>query len=264
MGLDPTTPNSANNALACFATDAATGVYIPRYQDQHPNVPGFFANSFSGEAFGGNARDKVLVEVDYQPPEMIPGAILIEIISNSGRRVISRWPSGDQKGQPIFVGYAPNGYGFPAQISPSQAAGWAKKPNGIFTDIVTADVLDPGTTLRFVRRETGSPLTKSLQYRRATNTSNWQNQPPGTWLCTKIDGRNITQGGNLVAPNLFDVTYEFVADPLDLWTQYPVYRNKNNGEIPQDIQFDTNYNGYTKLPPYGTQDFGGLTLPNAF
>ena len=37
-GLDPTVPE--NCALACYATDATTGFYIPIYGTQHPRVPG--------------------------------------------------------------------------------------------------------------------------------------------------------------------------------------------------------------------------------
>lgn len=257
-GMDPTLQDDL--ARACFATDAATGFYIPLYQTPHPTVPGFYASRYHSEPFAENSRTQVMVTVTYRPPEMLPGgATLIEIIGNGGKQTLSRWPSGNQQGQAIIVGYSPNGASFQTPL----AAPGSQSTPGYFYSFATVEVPSPNTILRFTRRENGSPLSKSKTYRRTINKSGWQGGGKGTWLCIGIDGRNIAQGGTLVAPNLYEVVYTFEYQPQG-WTEYAVYKDALTGSVPQNINLlDGSNNGYQPINALGYSEFNSLGLLSA-
>jgi hypothetical protein len=257
QGLDPT--KGANPALAAFATDASTGVFIPIYATPHPDVPNFFVAMVESEAFPEDSRTACMVTVTYRPPEYIPAATLIEIVGSNGNRLYSRWTYGPQKGQPMIVGYSPNPTSFPSPIDPASISLNHPPP---FYDIHSISILDPGTVLRYTRRENGSPLTKSLTYRRKVNSQPFQGQAKGLWLCRHLGGRNIVEGGNYVAPGFYNVVYEFLYDP-DGHTHVLLYKNNLDGSIPPNIKFDGSNNGYQLCVPYPPVDFNNLNLPTA-
>lgn len=262
-GLDPTNP--LNPVLACRATDSTTGFQIPAYGSPVSGVANFYVGRFEAEPFPANSRTQVMVKLTALPPELMPGAVKIDILSASGQATIkSRWAFGPQEGQPILVGYsADKSVSFPAQIDPSDAADWSEDPSsGKYASLAEMRVLNPNTVLRFSWRQSGSPLKSSRLYRRMLNKATWQGDPPGTWLCTSFDGENIVQG-DFVAPNLYNVTATFECDESgDGWAQYPVFHTLTGG-IPTDIKIDGSYRGYTVAVPYGSIDFNQLNLPSA-
>ena len=257
QGMDPT--QNDNPARACYATDSSTGFFIPRYPTEHPTCRGFFVGRFRGFPFPKDSRTSAMVEITYLPSELMTGTgTTIEVIGSNGRKIIARWPGGTQKGQPIIVGYSRDGATFQNPL-----ASPPDPPNpGYFYSLSTLDILSPNTVLRFSRREVGSPLNKSKQYRRTINKSPWQGGAAKTWLCTQLDGPNFAQGNTLVSPGLWNVTYSFEYDP-DGWTQYPTYRDALTGTTPQNIKYDGNFNGYQLADPYALADFNQLGLPSA-
>jgi hypothetical protein len=257
QGLDPTRDD--NVAIALTVADASTGKTIPPYSQPHLTIPGYWVVNLEAYPMGDEQSPNlsgVWVKVTYGTSNRGAPAVTIRITGSNGRKTIARWPSGPQRGKAILVGYAPAGASFAAQLSPKKTA-----PDGYYYSLVGAEVLSPNTILEFDRRETRSPLLKSQQFRRRTNSSAWQGGAPGTWLCRKLDGIATTLTG--FQAGFYDCSYAFEWDP-EGWTEYGLFVDQNTGQHPQDIDItDGSYNGYTKID-YPTADFGQLGLPSAF
>jgi hypothetical protein len=265
QGLDPTRED--NEAIALTAVDASTGKRIPPYSQPHPTVAGYWVTGLRAYPMGTPESPNLsgkYVQVTYGTSNRGAPAVTIRITGSNGKKLIARWPDGPQKGKGIFVGYNPKGEKFPDQIPPADPKLAAQAAAAVvqqFYSHVGAEVLSPNTILEFGRRETKSPLLKSQQFRRRTNSTPWQGGTPGTWLCRKLDGIATTLTG--FQPGFYDCAYAFEWDPMG-WAEYGLFKNLDTGATPQDVDItDGTNNGYTKIE-YPRADFNLLGLPSAF
>jgi hypothetical protein len=94
---------------------------------------------------------------------------------------------GPQKGNPIIIGYAPQGGSFIYPLPPPGD----NPPDGTYYNFALYEALSPNTILRITRRDAFGPMTLSRKYRRTVNSDTWLGGAPGTWLCRGIDGKNL-------------------------------------------------------------------------
>jgi hypothetical protein len=224
-------------AQAALAQDGASGVRIPLYGEQHPNVVGLFVESIDAEPLK-NSRTAAVVKVRYASPEFssVPNVVTVAINGSSRAKLLSKNPA---DGSLLAVQYT--------------------DPSGnLLKQFMQVPALSPNTILTFTRQEIKSPLKLSLALRRTVNSTPWQTGAANSWMCRAIDARSL---GNLTR---YEVKYVFEYDP-DGWERIEYYRDPFTGKVPDDVTISTNNDhGAAKVLPYGVADFNQLGLPNAF
>lgn len=251
------------------------------YNAPHPTIGGLYVKGFRAVPVGDQtgptcSRTDFRVLVKYQNNDFTPalGAVKVEIFGSEGTEIMNRWPAGTRlQGQAIYIAYFA-GSGSPltpisAQVDPAGVDFNPTTNGGVYYDTVELPIESQNTILRFTRRETGSPLLKSRQFRRTVNATAWQGFPPLSVKCRSIDASNVIGVGNVIAANLYDVTYVFEhnasgQNPYNLgpWARVELYREPHTGKPPPGINIlDGSYNGYTVVLPYAPQDFNALSLP---
>lgn len=277
-GLDPTLAD--NYVRAINAVDSVTGVRIPPYQNPHPTIVGISVMGFDTLPMGTEespARDGIWVDVTYGTPDFIPNTTLIEISGITGTQTINYWPYGDQQGKQILVGASflnSNGQldtsvRFDDQINPDDVKNFKSDSRGTFKfDYAEIPVISGGMAIKFTRREPTPPNIATI--RRKTNSAPWQGLGSGLWIMWNVTARNIVGVGSLFPGGGWEICYTALSatdldSPLAGFTQVAFFKDEHTGkQIPQANPLDTTNNGYTRIVPYGSFDFGSLNLPNVY
>ena len=109
----------------------------------------------------------------------------------------------------------------------------------------------PQTVLAFTRKESRSPLQKSLIYRGKVNARKIGIFDPGTLLCTRLDGDSPDNGAT------FTVRYEFQFND-QTWSQDISWIDPETDRPPPDV---SKSNGRKTVELYEEADFFDLNLP---
>jgi hypothetical protein len=102
----------------------------------------------------------------------------------------------------------------------------------------------------FSRREGFSPAFKSRNFVGRTNSGTWGGDPPGSWLCTRIEG--VSDDGG----QTFNVTYEFQYN-IDTWLATVVFIDPDTGRPPENL---IEGEGLKQVQVYPRVDFNLLNL----
>lgn len=112
----------------------------------------------------------------------------------------------------------------------------------------------PTATVRYFRREPGSPGLKSKQYVGTINASPVFGDPAHFWMCTRLDG-STDDGGRS-----YNTTYEFQRHP-DSWDVVVVWRDPETGQPGQDVRVGIDdLNGAKIVQLYREEEFENLNL----
>lgn len=117
-----------------------------------------------------------------------------------------------------------------------------------------ADIQLPETVIQFERRESSSPLSKSLANVGFVNSASIGVLAARTLLCLGIDGTTNDNG------NTWNVVYRFQYKP-DTWDAQIVYIDPETGQPHKDIDFGTADEGWTVERIYPEVNFSALNLP---
>lgn len=219
---------------------------IPVFGAPHPVVPEIQVTSRSFEP-----RDDRIVfcQIDYEIPdegdrsqagstsEPVPEDATIRI----GGAVVERETNFDVNGNPLIVTYT----------------GTVADDEGNFQvfngeeQVATVSFLVAQNVIGFSRKESFSPLRKSLAYKGYLNAQSIGIFDAGTLLCTALDGTSDDGG------RTFTVEYEFQYDP-DGWDQDYSFIDTRTGRPPPDV---TRSNGIATAVGYSRADFYALNLP---
>lgn len=251
---------------ACYATDSVTGFSIPQYGNLLQGSPWLSVNNIDARPLADKSRIGAIVSAHYGP--IFYNGIAstqVEIGGSNGYVQISKWPTGFlYPGQPIIVGYCPNGATFPNQIDPSTVTGAAGDPakNGLkYYGYASIPVLSPNTIVKFTRIEAGANiLQRSYAYRRMINSLAWQggSSTVKNWLMRDVTAVNSAVLGPVTA---YKICYVAEYNP-DGWTHLEYYRSEKDGRVPTGVVINANNNGVMQFPPYTPVDFTPLGLPN--
>ena len=123
------------------------------------------------------------------------------------------------------------------------------------TQIGEASCWDQRSTFTFERFETQNPGPISRRFTARVNSSAWLGLAAGTVLCLSING--VSDDGG----NYYRVSYDFLYDPLDLFTGISAWVDPETGNRPylsyEQIQ---NQNGITFSQMQGTEEFNDLDI----
>lgn len=119
-----------------------------------------------------------------------------------------------------------------------------------------ADIQLPETVLQFERRESASPLSKSISFVGAVNSGSLGSgtYDARTLLCLGIDGVSNDNG------NTWTVVYRFQYKP-DTWDAQLYYRDPETGQPHKDIDLGTADEGWKIVRIYPEANFSTLNLP---
>jgi len=255
-GLTPS-PGIAFDAIACVQQNGG------QLQQQHPTAANYFVDGYEVGPCGDQkspSQTSVWVTVFYVTSTATGNFVLVEIMGSHGQEDANRWTHGDQKGEPVLIGWNNDRTkSFADQIDPFIAI---FKTGGDQFDTVCVPVASHNTIIRFTRREVGSPLANVEQFRQSINSTPWYGYAPGMVLCRDISAHNLI-AGSIIAPTMYEVVYEMeIAAYSWGWQRVEFFKDEHTGKpLPCKIA-NGNNNGYTKLVPYPSQDFTTLKLPD--
>ncbi len=218
-GLTGSGPDQLRTAMFVYG--------LPDFGSEHPTMAGMFVVRFIPKLTTKGVVDLRIVYERRAEPDSPDYA---EIIVGSSIR--QKETSLDIDGNTILGTYTPTG---------GAAENFA----------VTLSVFEPHTTIRYSRREEGSPGKKSLEYTGSVNSGTWsldKDCAPRTWMCMGIAGSSRDGG------KTYDVVYEFEYDPFT-WSEEGIYRD-STGRKPNDV---TPANG-TVRREYPIANFDSLKL----
>ena len=241
---------------------AVTMEGIPVYRQPHPGIASIFAEEIDGQLVAGDI-DSVIVTVNYKSPD-----------KNKGGAADDKWTI--QTGavvQTIQTNYLAE-YLDPAKKTrkpfPSVKYVWQdadglgpdqrKRAGTQTTGTGLVEINVPVLSWRMTRREESSPKAKSLAYTGKVNNTAWNDSPPRTWLCTRLDGQSDDQGKTYV------VNYEFLYRE-ETWDADVVFIDPETGKPPPGVGTGQNNNGKDNengilraQPVYFAADFKELNL----
>ena len=108
----------------------------------------------------------------------------------------------------------------------------------------------PQAVFSFSRRETRDPGYKAIAYVGKVNAGSFRGDPPGIWLCTRIEGDSPDNG------KTWNVSYEFQRNE-QTWVGIAYYINTNTGKpYPEATWIESDDVRYFQM--YAEVDFGPL------
>lgn len=235
----------------------------------HPFITGLFASSLTIDEMAGQFN--AFATVGYTPLAANQNTGLANISIST--RVTSVMTELDADGNPIIVFFNVDNDDVNAFPNDEQKkrAGIMKGGNANGEQGGEVEKQIPITTLRIERKETVSPLAKSVYYVGCVNNKTFARIQKHGWLCTAIEGSSDDGGKN------YNTSYEF-AFIRDGWNKIAAWQQpngtrdarKNKPEFwnlnPPHILLDDGVlqmrlNGLTAVRVQGEQDFGNLNLP---
>lgn len=197
---------------------------IPRKFDPHPFDPNIYVSAVNVLLLD---QDRAKVSVKYLSPKEDKqkpddtGKCLIDV----GATVQEVTSNMDVNGDPIIVSY--------------DYIEFDNQGNRTETNVQeTGEVKfqQPMVVIRLTRRETESPFERSKYYTGKVNLSEAFGDPPGWWLCTKLEGSS--KDGD----ETYDVDYEFQRK-VNGWTATAVFIDPETNAPPEDAQKQTDAGG---------------------
>lgn len=219
---------------------ALTTPGVPQFGDGHPSIPGIFALNIQSEP---EAKQNTLarVVVDYESPSFdnqspSEGGTEQEPTIQVGSNVTTAKTQKNKDGNQLFVSLVTS-----AGVNRDQVG--------------EVDIQIPQSVVQFQRRESGTPLTKSIEYTGAVNSlSVGQTRffAERTLLCTAIEGQSDDNG------RTFTVTYQFQYEP-NTWDATLVFQDTETDRAHPDVNL-ANSNGIKVERVYRERDFRKLNL----
>jgi len=223
------------------AYKAITTPGIPTYGQTHPAVSSMQVSNIEARPVDENNTKKFMVTVQYEQlkPEDQPPSESVQPQIQVGSSVESTVTQKDVNGDQILVSHTYTDTDADGNIATR-------------TDTQGGEVeyQIPSTSVSFSRRENASPAFKSRLFVGKTNSTTWGNDPPGTWLCTRIEG--VSDDGG----QTFNVTYEFQHN-RDTWAATVVFIDPDTGRPPEGL---VNGTGLKHVQVYQRADFYQLNL----
>jgi hypothetical protein len=210
---------------------------VPLHGEPHPTISGHVCDSALAEAL---SPSQVRVTCTYKllstqviPDERQPAQISI------GASVQTKQTSYDVNGKVITLKHT-----------------FTDTVNGVETTSVKeqtgeVEIQVPQMVVRYSRRETQAPLDKALLFIDTVNSSTFLGDPPGYWLCTRLEGTS-SDGGKT-----WQVEYEFQRDSRNQWKSTVVYIDPDTN---QPVVPDGNGEDVKTIDVYPPADFNQLSL----
>lgn len=229
---------------------ALTAYGIPRPTEPHPTIAGIYCETVDIDAIP-ETTDAFVVVATYVSPDPSRG-------SESDKWEIETGASTETQQCNFLAEYDENKK---RKLLPPIEYTWTEKDGGgpgrvpgVKTQGVGAiDILVPVVTWRCTRRERESPRGRSKRFVGKVNDSNWNGEPPRTWLCTRIDGRSDDGGKTYIT------TYEF-AFKEDTWDVDLVFTDQETGKPPVDADNPKGNGVLRGLKVYFEENFAALQL----
>jgi len=194
---------------------AANTPPVPVYGEAHPTVSGLVCSSVEVEAVSQSQARVVatygLLSTSVVPDEKQPAQISV------GSSVQSVSTNKDVNGEVLLVEH----------IFESETDGETSLDYQAQTGEVELQV--PQTVVRFSRRENRHPLYKSIAYTNKLNANGFLGDPPGYWMCTRIEGHS--DDGGLT----YQVEYEFQRNENG-WKAEVVFIDPETNAPPPDVK----------------------------
>lgn len=225
---------------------AAGHADIPRIGQAHPSIPGARCTKLQVAPVNSSSNKKFLVTANYttktdqneqDKPQM-----------SIGTTTSSSETEFDIEGELIQVSHD-------LLLDGDRSSGKIRKD----VQFPTVEVQVPSTVARFSRKDRNHPLQTALKYTATVNRTTFLGMPPGSWLCTRIEGTSEDRGVT------WDSSYEFQLGRPDekgkiTWDATVVYTfppgYKEAGPQPWQVKDE----GIKNVVLYRREDFNALRL----